>query len=214
MSEAGPPEGRDERYARQTKEHFELLGRFVQAFELVVHEVRMGCQQLTTRTPADQRLMRVVFHHYALSAQPLFDIFRALVAEFLADLNPAAPDPGLRKEREAALGVLKQVATAYQALISKRNVMLHGTWHIGWANPADNDFSELRLSKFEATKTGFAAADTPKDAEELRSLIADCERLEHLVRTLTLCIVVFGEPRVTANFFCVGGVWATSVQRG
>jgi hypothetical protein len=42
MSDRIVPETREERYRRQTREKFEALGRYVQAFELMVQAARQG----------------------------------------------------------------------------------------------------------------------------------------------------------------------------
>jgi hypothetical protein len=75
----------DEAYQKNTKEQYEMLGRFVEAFELMVNEVREICIFLAARDVRNAALVETILHHQALSAKPLIDILRALVAEVLND---------------------------------------------------------------------------------------------------------------------------------
>src|SRR5262245_28243863 len=95
-----------DRQKRIENEKFAALGRFVQEFELMVAEVRDSCQDLVSEVPSKRVLLNLVFHHRVFTAQPLFDVMRALYAEVIA------ADPEVeKKEREAILSVLKQVGT-------------------------------------------------------------------------------------------------------
>jgi hypothetical protein len=73
----------DDRYNANTKGQYEALGRFVEAFEAMVNETRSASISILSRVGAQANLLDVVFHHSALSAKPLFEIMRALVADFL-----------------------------------------------------------------------------------------------------------------------------------
>jgi hypothetical protein len=81
---------------------YEALGRFVEAFEAMVNETRFVSISILSRASARANLLNVVFHHSALSAKPLFEIMRALVADFIKqpDLKIAI------KDRETFLGVM------------------------------------------------------------------------------------------------------------
>src|ERR1700730_4099177 len=78
-------------YEKNTKEQYEALGRFVEAFEAMVNEVRESTIALIERDGKHRRLIEIVLHHQVLTAKPLYEIFRAV-------------DPGttLRRELERA----------------------------------------------------------------------------------------------------------------
>jgi len=73
-----PPGSDDNAYKKNTTEQYESLGRFVEAFERAVNELRECSITLIERDGKHTRLIEVALHHQALTAKPLFDIFRAL----------------------------------------------------------------------------------------------------------------------------------------
>jgi hypothetical protein len=78
-----------------------------------------------------------------MSAQPLFDIFRAVSELMVTEAeNKLSP-----KDIETARRILKQTATRYQDAVKQRNDWLHGTWYIGWRSPEQDDFSDMAVFK-------------------------------------------------------------------
>ena len=94
---------KSEAYQKNTKEQYETLGRFVEAFEMMVDEVRTCCMMLMGPNPFDDRLPLIAFHHGAMTAKPLFDIMRAMIAQ-LAKRDDTIDDD----ERPIFKGVLAQ----------------------------------------------------------------------------------------------------------
>ena len=178
-----------EAYQKNTKEQYEMLGRFVEAFEMMVHEVREANIELAGRDGRNRRLLEVVFHHQALSAKPLFDIFRGIVAEILEDSiqeqkdkenGISDPDPPLMvngkgnvipfttKDQDTFFGVLKHLQKTYDELSNQRNHLLHGTWFIGYPSNEDPFSEEFFVRRFKTTKQGLTVVqDLPKNATEL-----------------------------------------------
>jgi hypothetical protein len=72
-------------YEKNTKEQYEALGRFVEAFEAMVDEVRESTIALMARDPKHGRLIKIALHHEAFSAKPLFNVFRAVIVEIIDD---------------------------------------------------------------------------------------------------------------------------------
>ena len=72
-------------YEKNTKEQHEALGRFVEAFEAMVNEVRESTIALIERDGKHCRLIEIVLHHQVLTAKPLYEIFRAVVVEVVDD---------------------------------------------------------------------------------------------------------------------------------
>jgi hypothetical protein len=68
--------------------------------------------------------------------------------------------------------------------------MLHGTWFIGWTSQADEDFSELKVSKFKPTAKGFESAPTPKNIDEIKLLIERCHQVGSNVMALYMGLAV------------------------
>lgn len=208
MTEAEPVETRDQKYVRQTKESFEYLGRFVQAFEYMVSVTRMHCVMITTRGVKHQLLVNTILYHSSLTAMPLFEIMRGLIGQIIKD-----PDNKMTsREIGIANQILKQSELEFRSLITQRNDLLHGHWSIGWSNPADTDFSGLNVSKFKTTKTGYEAAPTPKTIAEMKVLIERCENLGNLLGRFGVCI----NPEIRSlerNFSKVGKIWMTPDQK-
>jgi hypothetical protein len=187
----------DGAYKKNTSEQYEALGRFVEAFEAIVNELRESCIYLLVSDDPRGRLADVAFHHPALSAKPLWDIFRALVVEYI-------DQPEIRitaKDREAFLGVLKVIDTEYQALVNKRNILLHGAWFIGYPSFDDPDSKLFSVRKFKPTKTGLTKEETPKDAAELLRLRDRCKKLRDWISWLFACLPADGLGQTFAERF-------------
>jgi len=193
-----PPENetREEKYQRQTSESFALIGRFVQSFEQMVHRTRIGSVMLLSKSPTHQQLLNRVFHSEALSAVPLWDIFRNLVTAIVTEFMPKLSDD----ERTATLQILRQMDGEYKELAKRRNQLVHGTWLIGWASAQDTDFSHMGVVKMKWKATGELQSSPLKDADELKSITADCDRLAGEVQTLWMLFQLTDGPRVLQNF--------------
>lgn len=204
---ANPPadETREQRYARQTAEQYEALGRFVQAFELMVAAIRMACGFMTSDNSVKrQQKMNLIFHHHTMSAWPLFEIYRALLLHILGDDEIGATDA----DRKVASMVLRQEASAVEDLIKKRNALLHGTWFIGWASNDVEDFSEMSVHKFRVKPQGLVPTDgLPSSAKELELLSSECKRLQNTLFMLQALTKSPDGVRIAANFYEVDGRW-------
>jgi hypothetical protein len=89
-------------YKKNTKEQYEALGRFVEAFEAMVNEVRESTIALIERDRKHGRLIEIALHHHVLTAKPLYEIFRAVVMEIVDDAIALQRD----KERELSTLIL------------------------------------------------------------------------------------------------------------
>lgn len=192
----------EERRERKNNEKFQALGKFVQAFELMVAEVRDTCRDLVSDDQANRKLLDTILHHRVLTAQPLFEVMRALYAERLL----GADSDVVEAEREAISSVLTQLATEYQDLVKRRNSVVHGTWLIGWVNmTAESVVRELFVQKKKVTGKGLADEDLPKDVKDLQDLTKQCNDVKLLIAALYQNFSMFG--RITNALRQVDGVW-------
>jgi hypothetical protein len=204
------PETREARYNRQTTENFAAIGRFVQAFELMVHATRTGSLLLVAKDHSQQALLNRILHHSALSAMPLFEIWRSLVTAIVTELLPnLAPE-----QRDTTLLVLSQLAKDFQEIVAERNKLLHATWLIGWAGSGEQDFSRAPAMKFSWDKKGALSSHVAETPGELIQLAAKCGDTEHAIRSLVACFVLSSGPRVVENFQKIDGRWVTTIGRG
>jgi hypothetical protein len=171
-------EERDARYKAQTAEQFEALGRFVQAFELMVDAARQALSMhLQSQNPSLVYLTRMIFHHPALTAKPLFELFRAVVYTLVNELLPGCDESTALNNK-----LLGQVAKEYTALFETRNMILHGTPLVGFAGAEQDDFSEMMIVKWGVGAQGWKVYDTPKSAAELLDICARCAKVENAIR--------------------------------
>ena len=65
---------------------YEALGRFVEAFESMVHETRSIAIRLLSdgKNTYHHDLIEIAFHHNCMTAKPLFEIFRAIVIKMVS----------------------------------------------------------------------------------------------------------------------------------
>jgi hypothetical protein len=216
-----------EAYQKNTKEQYEMLGRFVEAFELMVHEVREASIELAGRDGRNRTLLEVAFHHQVLSAKPLFDIFRALIIEILNDVlqeqkdkaegmhetdpplivdRNGGPFPLTIKDRDTFFGVLGFIQGNYDSLVNKRNDLLHGTWFIGYISVDDPHSEDFHIRKLRATKQGLSSVkDLLKNAAALRVLSERCQAVRNWISWLGSCLQ--DTVKIADTFQFSDGTW-------
>jgi hypothetical protein len=113
-------------YEKNTRAQYEALGRFVEAFENMVGEVREANIDLLSNTGQRGYLVQIAFHHQSLTAKPLFEIMRAIIAEVVSRRAHSEYE-----NREIFSEILGYIEGAYEDLANMRNTLLHGTWFIG-----------------------------------------------------------------------------------
>ena len=171
---------RQEKYEAQTREQFEALGRFVQAFELMVFAIRSGIEgRLQQESQNMVYFTRMIFHHRALTAGPLWELFRGIVFTDVSELRPVSPS-----DSGAFHDALSKIGKQIEALIKSRNSILHGTPFIGWASAEQEDFSELTIVKWGVSSKGWKETVTPKSVNDLGILVDRCKRVEEAVRLI------------------------------
>jgi hypothetical protein len=211
----------DKTYAKNRKEQYEALGRFVEAFELMVNETRDLCIDnirravltITTVKYGDkewdaflteflkrQRLLEISFHHQGMTAKPLMDILRAIVAEIINDQASL-----YYAERTVFKKVLAHIDEEYSALYWKRNELLHGTWFMGYPDPNDPNASRFDVRKYKTTAEGLKRAELPKNAAELRNLASRCDDTRTWLGHVDFCLR--GEGSITDFFKLDGKEW-------
>lgn len=170
------------RYEASTKAQFEALGRFVQAFEHMVSAMRSSMEgRLQQESRSMVFFTRLIFHHNALTAQPLWDLYRAVVYTDVSELRPNIPP-----DQEEFHRILATMAKEVGELIKARNIIIHGTPMIGWISSEQEDFTELAINKFRVSATGFGHFDAPKSEADVLSLVDRCQRAERAIRDIHL----------------------------
>jgi hypothetical protein len=164
---------------QQVAASFEALGRFVQAFEDMVNEARNACLMILSEPkPKWQALVNIALHHRVMTAQPLMDIMQGIFGTMLDDPDTRAT----MKEVEIHTfeEVLKQIRKDYDALVNKRNELLHGTWTVGLSGD-HGERAHFRVVKRRPSAKGMKYASLPTTAEELLALCRDCDIVERCI---------------------------------
>ena len=184
------------------KRQFEELGRYVQAFEGVVSQIRFTMATLLPASPWQQRLLNVILHHKALSAKPLFEMMQAMYGEIVNDRESGVSD----EERKIVSGVLQQLAKELENLVKNRNALLHASWHVG---ASDMQAGALQVHKLTTRKEGLVATSMPATVDELRTLTLRCADVSRLILALSVSFVE--KPRrLLASFMRENGKWTTT----
>jgi hypothetical protein len=170
------------RFEAQTREQFEALGRFVQGFEHVVYAIRTGLENRLQQEGANMvYFTRMLFHHRALTAWPLWEMLRSVIYTDASELRAVVPSDADEFHR-----ALTKIGKEVEALIDARNNILHGTPFIGWASAEQEDFTEMEIMKWGVSAKGWKQTATPKSAADLMALVARCERAANAIRRITV----------------------------
>jgi hypothetical protein len=205
-------------FDKNTKEQYEELGHFVEAFEAMVNDVRNACIViLAGLDPSMQTFVSVAFHHQALTAKPLFEIMRTLIAEVSKDERARKKYKIDDTSANILSGVLGDISKEYMDLAKIRNNLLHGTWYVGFTGPEDLEAKEFYVSKLSTTKTGLKQLELPKTAIELRYLRSRCEKLRDWIAPIYILFFSDeGAERIKRRFWYDQDKekWSTYLPRG
>jgi hypothetical protein len=197
-----------------TKDHHASLGRFVEAFELMVYQARNSCLEMFRGLAGPQSypqmydsLLHIVFYNQFLTAKPLFEIMRAMTAEVLNDDKFREANKLSAEECSTFLGVLTQINSEYADLVGIRNNLLHGTWFIG--NLSGYDPSPMPGRSFvlrgAPSKSGW---DTWEPKDDLDTLSRRCEIVMHWISAVSECLPFRQtECKITDRFALEGKHW-------
>jgi hypothetical protein len=223
----------DATYTKNTKEQYEALGRFVEAFEAMVNQVREISIELLSKDRRQRDLVEIPFHHQAMTAKPLFEILRALIIEIVnesikrqereeqkvTDLDPAPvvdyeghPLVFNVKNRETFSGVLANIASEYETLTNMRNNLLHATWFVGYVSSDDQLASEFYARKYTVGKKGISRLELPKKAPELLKLTDRCDLTRIWIWRVHGCLT--GPDDIHVRFVNERGRWFLVTESG
>jgi hypothetical protein len=193
-----------EAYTKNTEEQYEALGRFVEAFEAMIDDVRGISVDCIRRTVCAEKvekpddtswdewneeilreilILEIPFHHQGATAKPLFDTMKAIIAEIVNVKNSP-----YYQERETYKALLSQIGTEFDSLSWKRNDLLHGTWRIGYLDFDDPTARTFDIRRYKLTADGVKRAVLPKDAFELLELRDRCNETRDWLTHLDGCL--------------------------
>ena len=201
-------------YEKNTREQFEALGRFVQAFEEMVFAARLCCLELLAFGLSQQqrRLVAIPLYYNNLGAKAVFDIFRAVFIETISDENYRTTHSLAEAEIQKFSSVLSKINRHYDDLSNRRNDLLHGTWIMGAASAEDPDGSKFRVHRLRVSGTGLSEVALPTTATELLALRDQCQEVRRWIWTIFGCLPFMAGTLMPGNSFnecfeCRGGQW-------
>jgi hypothetical protein len=190
------PPTNEQELIKNTTEQYAALGRFVEAFEMMVNEVREICIERVcdgVGSRERERLVEIAFHNQSMTAKPLFDIMRATIAELVS-----APTSQHYADRATFKKLLSHIETEYSHLYSKRNELLHGTWLVGYVSDIDPDAKQFVVRKYKTTADGLTRAKgLPKNAIELLDLVTRCDDARMWLSYIDHCL----QDKISINDF-------------
>lgn len=192
--------------AENTTENYAALGKFVEAFEAMVDDVReicIDCIYFNVRDGDDgtkpedvewgewferikqkKILIEVAFHSPGMTAKSLFDIMKAIIVE-VASIK----DGPYYLDCDEYKDLLTHIEKEYSSLYWKRNDLLHGTWHIGYVAFDDPNAKQFDIRRYRITANGLErVSKLPKNAAELSELSERCSEARNWIGTIGFCL--------------------------
>ena len=164
-------------YESQTTEQYAALGQFVQEFGQICNWLQVSfVQLLSMHGLKDQTISNIIIGQRAITAEPLIQIMEGLVGHLLGDDEVAGKE------------IFRHTAKRFRCLIRIRNDFVHGTWFIGWANPADTDFSDISGHKLNPNKKGMAIKPLPRSVDEIGELVNEAKQINKLFMRSYACM--------------------------
>jgi hypothetical protein len=213
-SEAGKSED-------EVRGQFAALGLFIESFENIVSLLRGECSRILRGEqlgiPSVPRGILVfhwnicvlAFHHQAMTAQPIVDIWQAFMFELtqaMVSLTTISP-----RGSEIANEIVGDIANEFRDMIATRNHMIHGTWRISRPLLTDNLLHKELVAKYKVTKTGLEKRDDlPQSFDEIMDLARRNERLMGMLGRF-LQYFIYMPKKIEETFAKVGGTWVISL---
>jgi hypothetical protein len=186
------------------------------AFENLVHEVREMCLLLMCPDldPNAQTLAEVPLHSTGMTAGPLREVFLALVAERMKQIEADATNKGEtfpKEDKDAILAVAGQISSGFQTRTTKRNEVVHAKWFIGFGDESTDGFKETGYYKRRLSAAGLGfVKNPPRTAEEIDVLTKECDDVAAVARQLASGFVRSDGPKGMAQLFELKGTrWET-----
>ena len=170
------------------REQFAALGLFIQNFENIVATLRGECSRVVRGGDIGTRwgepktflfawnISSLVFHHQVMTAQPIVEIWQALMAEQCRALVVLSKMS--EQDAKTATEIATEIANEFRTLIATRNRLIHATWSIGRWWPNDEDLSIIHVEKHQVHKDGLQRRDDlPRSFDELLRLGKQAQHL-------------------------------------
>lgn len=172
-------------HTEQTDDIYRAIGKFSVKFEQLVFYMGQGITFFLSQSGLkNQQLSNIVLADQ--TAYPMKTMFGAMIYE-LVSLGD--------EERLIVREILKQV----QALIDRRNDIVHSTWFVGWASPSDTDFGEVSGLKLTKGTSGAGVKGFSFTSTDFDQFSDECDSVSTLVNRLR--IVVMSGRSIEANFY-------------
>lgn len=193
----------EQKFERQTKAQYEALGRYVQAFELMVFSIRTRLVSLLSNDALYQERISLVLDNRAMTAGPLWEAMCHVA------LATAEQDSWISaNSRKVIVDLLSYLSTKIQKELRRRNDVLHAAWLVGFTSKGQEDFEEMLHTKFNPSNKGLRLTDLPKSPKEFETV---CTEIKDLTRLIDRLGLVFAPRSVSrpADFLFqkVGAVW-------
>lgn len=152
----------------------------------MVNEVREICIERVCSgigSSERKRLIEISFHSQGMTAKPLFDTMRAIIAETVT-----VETSHHYADRTSFKKMLSCIETEYNHLYNKRNELLHGTWLVGYTSVDDPNAKEFRVRKYKTTSDGPADVKLPKNVPELLDFVDRCDDARMWLAHVDYCL--------------------------
>ena len=147
----------------------------------------MWVQTLVSENSKQAEYVEIAFYHEAMSAKPLFEIFRAITLQMFGDEHFRKRHHIDQADHDGLRGVLGRLNGEYDKLSRTRNDLLHGTWFMGRTS-GDDPHKEFHLHRRRVKKEGLAEpADLPKNVDDLTKLAQRCHEAMMWVSIANAC---------------------------
>lgn len=216
---SGPPSKKLHRKANAyARAQFAALGLFIQNFENIVATLRSDCRKIVSggqlgiiyKDPkmlmSHWNICSLPFHHKGMTAQPLLDIWQALMFEQCRGMLILSTIS--EKGRAITDEIVSEIANEFRDLIGIRNRLIHATWAIGRGLPDDgDDLSRFYVEKFKVNKEGLQQReDLPRSFDELMRLAKQAESIWHKLGGL-LQFFIYNPELIEEVFSKSGKKW-------
>ncbi len=153
-------------WRERTDDVYQAIGKFVVKFELICFAIRTGITWiLHNQGLQNQSVTQIILAGY--NAEPLRTLFESLVNELYV-LN------------DDENKIVKNAINRFQALIFKRNNLVHGTWFVGVGGKKNTTLKTTPGYKLKKSKDGAARISFNYSTDDFENLITEAISLSNV----------------------------------
>ena len=168
--------------------HHADLGVFIEQFEVMISSLRGTCTLIVGGERPEY--VTLILRHHVVTPRTLLDLYESIVINVMDGMETDENRP----EWNVARIIFDQMHGRITSLISMRDTLISGAWHIEDSFLADTDLRKILLDNYSQLSNGLGVVeDLPIKAADLQVIIGKCVEAQLIIDSFLACLLSYVE---------------------